>query len=190
MFQAPIPPLTPVLMARLTLLINHILASEPEAQRRMQLQSGRLLRLDIERWPAWLPAWPVLAYRITPAGLLEWQPGAEADPDLRIRLDAPNPAELAIRAVLGDRPALAIEGDAELAADLDWLIRNLRWDIAADLDRLFGPVVAAQVQALGTLASRAFKSARDGMSRFSGRGAAPTGSPADPSASSSAKPSI
>jgi ubiquinone biosynthesis protein UbiJ len=177
MFQAPIPSLTPALMARLTLLINHILGSEPEAKRRLQPHSGRLLRLDIERWPSWLPPWPVLAFRITPAGLLEWQEEAEADPDLRIRLDAPNPAELAVRAVMGDRPALVIEGDADLAADLDWLIRNLRWDIAADLDRLFGPVVAAQMQALGSLLSRSFRSAREGLSRFSGRGAGPAPDP-------------
>ena len=34
------------------------------------------------------------------------------------------------RVVAGERPAIAVSGDAAFAADVDWLIDNLRWDVA------------------------------------------------------------
>jgi ubiquinone biosynthesis protein UbiJ len=39
-------------------------------------------------------------------------------------------------------PAVRIEGDAAFAADVSWLLANLRWDVAADLERFFGPMAA------------------------------------------------
>ena len=40
------------------------------------------------------------------------------------------------RAMAGDKPPVSIDGDAQLAGDVNWLLLNLRWDIAADLERL------------------------------------------------------
>jgi ubiquinone biosynthesis protein UbiJ len=42
----------------------------------------------------------------------------------------------------GKAPAVKIEGDVMLAAELGWLADNLRWDIEEDLSRLFGDVPA------------------------------------------------
>ena len=51
---------------------------------------------------------------------------------------------------------MQIEGDAAFAADVNWVVGNVRWDIAADLERVMGPGLAeglsqAGSQALGVL---------------------------------------
>ena len=46
------------------------------------------------------------------------------------------------RALGGTPPPVQIDGDAQLAGDVNWLLLNLRWDVAADLERLFGPTPA------------------------------------------------
>ena len=75
-------------------------------------------------------------------------------PDLAVQVDASNPALLLARLLGGEAPAVQIDGDAQLAGDVNWLLLNLRWDVAADLERLFGPVVAQQLHQVGrTLAA-------------------------------------
>lgn len=37
-----------------------------------------------------------------------------------------------------DKPAVSIEGDVQLAAEVAWLVDNLRWDVEEDLSRLIG----------------------------------------------------
>ena len=149
----------PALMDRLVLVVNHVLAAEPAAVQRLMLHRGRVLRLDLLQLPRLLPAPPPLAFVITPAGLVEWcrEP---ADADLRVRLDAANPAALAFQVVTGNMPPLVIEGDAQLATDVDWLLKNLRWDVADDLEKRFGPTVAQQLHRLGTGLARAMRGAR------------------------------
>ena len=38
--------------------------------------------------------------------------------------------------------AIDVSGDERLAAEVGWLVRNLRWDAEEDLSRLMGDVVA------------------------------------------------
>jgi ubiquinone biosynthesis protein UbiJ len=146
------PLLTEPLAERLTLLLNHVLAAEPAATERLRPHAGRRVALAVSGWPALLPAPPLLAWAVTPAGLLQWA-GAEAaaTADLRLRLDASNPALLLARAVGGEAPPVQIEGDAQLAGDVNWLLQNLRWDAAADLEKLCGPAVAQQLVEWGRL---------------------------------------
>ena len=162
--------MAPALMERLVLVVNHVLAAEPLAVQRLLAHRGRVLRLDLLALPRLLPAPPPLAFVITPAGLVEWC----AEPvtaDLRVRVDAANPAALAFKALAGEMPALLVEGDAQLAADVDWLIKNLRWDVADDLHRLFGPSVAHELHRLGSGLARALRAAISGASAVAGRGA-------------------
>jgi ubiquinone biosynthesis protein UbiJ len=163
--------LAPALMDRLVLVVNHVLAAEPQAVERLLPHRGRVLRLDLLQLPRLLPAPPPLAFLVTPAGLVEWcrEP---VDADLRVRLEAGNPAALAFKLLTGEMPALVIEGDAQLAADVDWLLKNLRWDVADDLDRLFGPTVAHELHRLGSGLARALRGAMQGASSVVGR--APT----------------
>ena len=154
--------LAPAFVERLVLFVNHVLGAEPQATRRLLAHQGKLLRVEIDGWPGWLPALPALAFRITPAGLLEWCADS-AGSDLRLRVPLADAARLASALVLGaaaaELPALAIDGDAQLAADVDWLAKNLRWDLAADLERLFGPAIAHELARLGSALARGLKSA-------------------------------
>ena len=169
---------TPALAQRLTLLINHVLASEAVATDRLRLHKGRRLRLVLDNWPALLPTPPLLHWRVTPAGLLEWAgefageragesapstpAAAPAPADLTLRLDASNPAALLVGGLLGKAPAVQVEGDAQLAGDVNWLMQNLRWDVAADLERLFGPALAQPLQRLGGAIAAAVRAAVGG----------------------------
>lgn len=150
--------LAPALMDRLVLLVNHVLGREPQAMARLQPHAGRILRLELLNWPRLLPQPPTLAFAVTPAGLVEWCQ-ADVVADLRVRLEAGNPAALAFKAMSGGAPALSIDGDVQLAADVDWLLKNLRWEVADDLQRLFGPAVAGELGRLGSALARALRSA-------------------------------
>jgi ubiquinone biosynthesis protein UbiJ len=131
---------------RLTLLVNHVLSSEPVAMQRMRGHVGRIIHLHFEGWPAPLPPLPETAFRVTPAGLLEWC-GADVppDPDLRVTVDASNPALAVVQAVTGSRPQVDVAGDAAFATDLNWLFDNLRWDVQDDLARIVGQVPAREI---------------------------------------------
>jgi ubiquinone biosynthesis protein UbiJ len=162
--------LAPALAERLTLLLNHVLASEAVATERLLPHRGATLQLTLERWPALLPPPPVLSWRITPAGLLQWNgaeglaPAAEGGAQLHVTVDAANPALLVARALGGEPPALRIEGDAALAGEVNWLLQNLRWDVAADLERLFGPQVAGVLHPVGRMLGQGLRTALQGLS--------------------------
>lgn len=169
--------LAPPVMERLTLLLNHVLGSEEVGSARLLPHAGKTLQIEAAGWPALLPPLPLLAWQVTPAGLLEWCGGADAGvdagpplaPQLQLRVAADNPVLLAARMAAGEMPALEIAGDAAFAADANWLLQNLRWDLAADLERVlplplaaaltragagFAGALAAAVQRLGTLRAR------------------------------------
>jgi ubiquinone biosynthesis accessory factor UbiJ len=143
--------LAPPLMDRLTLVVNHVLGGESVATERLKPHAGRTLEFVPVSWPTLLPPPPALAFRVTPAGLLEWC-GADrsAVPDLALRIDTSNPMLMMSRALAGDMPSVEIDGDALLAAEVNWLMQNLRWDVAADLERVAGPVAAQQLVRLGS----------------------------------------
>lgn len=146
--------LAPAAMQRATLLANHVLASEPVAMQRMAPHAGKRLRVDIAGLPAWLPPLPVLAFVVTPAGLLEWLDDA-GEASLVLRVDAAEATAIASTVLAGERPPVTIEGDAALAADVGWLLQNLRWDLAADLERFLPAAVVQQL----VVAGRALRSA-------------------------------
>lgn len=160
----------PALASRLTLLLNHVLSSERVATERLVPHAGRTVALTLPGWPSLLPPPPTLAWRITPAGLLEeaGEPDLAA-PDLAVQLDAANPALLVVRAMAGEAAQVQIEGDAQLAGDVNWLMQNLRWDVAADLERLFGPLVAQQLSQLGRALAAGMRVASKGVVGLAGR---------------------
>ena len=152
--------LAPAFVDRLTLVLNHVLGSETVATERLRAHAGRTLALRLGGWPTLLPPPPPLAWRVTPAGLLEWcgpEPGAAAD--LVVQMDASNPALLIARWLGGEPPPVQVEGCAQLAGDVDWLLHNLRWDTAGDLERLFGPALAQPLHQFGTALAAALRSA-------------------------------
>lgn len=153
----------PAAMGRLTLVVNHVLAAEPVAVERLRPHAGRRIELQPQGWPGLLPPLPRLAFCVTPAGLLEWDADAAvAAAELTVRFDASNPARLLASAISGETPPVDIDGDAQLATDVNWLMQNLRWDIEADLERLFGPAAAHQIYRLGAALARAVRAALQG----------------------------
>ena len=162
---------------RATLLINHVLASEPAAARRLRPHAGRCIQWTITAWPRPLPPRPALAFRVTPAALVEWC-GADmpTDADLSVSVDASNPAMTLAKALVGERAPLEIAGDAAFATDVNWLFDNLRWDVQDDLARIVGPVPAREVARLaGSVAVGLREAVRTMGKLVARRGGAPAG---------------
>lgn len=156
--------LAPPVMERVTLLLNHVLGSESVAMQRLLPHAGKTLQIEAAGWPSLLPPLPGLAWRITPAGLLEWcAQDAPAHAELCLRVQAANPARLAARLAGGQRPEVEIVGDAAFAAEVDWLMQNLRWDLAADLERVLPLPLAAALVRAGSGLAHAMAAARQGL---------------------------
>jgi ubiquinone biosynthesis protein UbiJ len=151
MFQALLEPLGREALARLTLLLNHVIAAEPEATRRLVGQAGGTIGIEWQRWPSLLPAPPPAAWRVTPAGLLELDDGGAPSGSAAALL-----VGLDHQALLGwlfggatGRPPMDVHGDVALAAEVSWLAENLRWDIEDDLARVIGDTPARQLTQVG-----------------------------------------
>jgi ubiquinone biosynthesis protein UbiJ len=138
---------------RLLLLVNHVLMQEPEAQARLARQASRVVEA---RWRTF-----EMRLRITPVGLLEAAP-AVGEPDLTLSLAEESPWQLAQAAFRGDKPPVRIAGEVQLAADINWLVEHVRWDLEEDLSRLIGDVPA---HAIGEALRRMLQALR----RFTGR---------------------
>jgi len=137
---------------RLVLLINHVLMQEPEAQARLARQAGRVAEA---RWRVFL-----VRFIATPAGLLDLAPAA-AHPDLTLTLTEESPWQLAQAALRGDKPPVRIAGDVQFAAEINWLVEHVRWDLEEDLSRLIGDTPA---HAMGEAGRRMVQALR----RFAG----------------------
>jgi len=145
-------------MERATLWLNHVLGGEPVAMQRLRPHAGRTIRLHFAGWPGLLPPPPPAAFKITPAGLLEWCGEQTADAELTVSIDASNPALAFAQALTGERPKVEVSGNAAFAADLSWLVDNLRWDYEDDLARVIG---AAPARELARLAAGAATGLRE-----------------------------
>jgi ubiquinone biosynthesis protein UbiJ len=158
------------LQHRVVLLLNHVLQQEPEAMARLKRQSGRLVEAHWRQFSMRLVA--------TPAGLLDLGPSTQV-PDLTLTLAEGSPVSLAQAALRGDKPAVRIAGDVQLAAEVQWLVDHVRWDIEEDLARIFGD---APAHAVGEVLRRMGEAVR----QFAGRGrdAAPADTPGAPVAPS------
>jgi ubiquinone biosynthesis protein UbiJ len=170
---------------RLTLLINHIVASEPIAMAKLQAHAGRTV--DIHWVTSFTPSLPSLLQRaaptsgatatnnpvwrfqITPAGLFEavdarstTAPSLTTDTSgsgLSITVHLPDPITLARLTLRGERPEVNIEGDAALAEVASWMMKNLRWDIQDDVARWLGTAPAELLRVVGD-------SVRQGLQRW------------------------
>lgn len=157
-------------MERTILLANHVIAAEPVAMRRLQPHAGRCLLLTLQGWPTLLPAMPPLAIRITPAGLLEWCGEAVPEaPELRVSVDASNPALAFLQALGGEKPRIEVAGDAQLATDVNWLFDNLRWDLEDDLARLIGDAPARELAKFGAGVAAGLREAVRGIGSLASR---------------------
>jgi len=146
---------------RLVLLANHVLMQESEAQARLARQAGRIVEAR----------WRVFVVRLvaTPAGLLDVAPAA-GQPDLTLTLTEESPWELAQAALRGDKPAVRIAGDVQFAAEINWLVEYVRWDLEEDLSRLVGD---APAHAIGDVGRRMVTALRQFAAQAPGPAPAP-----------------
>jgi ubiquinone biosynthesis protein UbiJ len=121
---------------RVVLLLNHVLMQEPAARERLQRQKGRQVKV------CWRDQ--VFQCCFTPAGLVEFiRPDAsDKAADLVLRVNEPSPFALVKTVLQGEKPTIRIEGDVQLAAEVNWLIDHVRWDPEEDLSRLIGDAPA------------------------------------------------
>jgi ubiquinone biosynthesis protein UbiJ len=150
---------------RLVLFLNHVLMQEQEAMDRLVRQRGRVARVQ---WRIYS-----MALQVTPAGLFNLAPEGAA-PDLRIEVTETSPFALAQTALRGDKPAIRIEGDVQLAAEINWLVDHVRWEVEEDLARVVGD---APAHAVAQVARRAAQALRAFVGQFAG---ARTGNPSAP----------
>jgi ubiquinone biosynthesis accessory factor UbiJ len=121
------------LQQRVVLALNHVLAQEPEAMSRLARQKGQIAEMLMAPISMKLVA--------TPAGLLDLaSPDAKAD--LTITVTESNPLVLLQTTLRGEKPAIQIQGDVQLAAQVNWLVDHVRWDAEEDLSRIIGDAPA------------------------------------------------
>ncbi len=133
---------------RVVLLLNHILSQEREATARLARQQGRTVHLKWRSFSMSLVA--------TPAGLLDLAPPGTT-PDLVLEVTQESAWELAQAALRGDRPAVQIEGDVQWAAEVNWLVDHVRWDLEEDLARMLGDAAAHTLGQIGRQAARTLR---------------------------------
>ena len=148
---------------RLVLLLNHILQQEPQAMERLRRQAGRVVEGH----------WRAFHIRLvaTPAGLLDLA-ADDAKADLTLTITEASPFALAQAALRGEKPPVRIAGDVQFAAEVNWLVDHVRWDVEEDLARVFGD---APAHAIG----RAAHAMAEALRRFV-PGTPPAGTPAPP----------
>jgi ubiquinone biosynthesis protein UbiJ len=151
---------------RLVLMLNHVLQQEPEAQARLKRQSGRVMEAHWRHFNVRLQA--------TPAGLLDLAPLTQL-PDLQLTLVDESPLALAQSALRGEKPAVRIAGDVQLAAEVQWLVDHVRWDLEEDLSRIVGDAPAHTI-------GQAVRRMADAVRHFVARSPSPVPSATAPSA--------
>lgn len=119
---------------RLVLLFNHVLMQESEAQARLARQAGKVVEAH----------WRGFSLRVaaTRAGLFELVQPSDGAADLTLTLTEESPFGLARVALRGEKPPVHIAGDVQFAAEISWLVDNVRWDAEEDLARLVGDAPA------------------------------------------------
>ncbi len=157
---------------RLVLLLNHVLMQEPQAMERLRRQAGRVVE----------GRWRIFHVRLvaTPAGLLDLA-GPAGAPDLTLTVTEDSPWALGQAALRGAKPPVRIEGDVQFAAEVNWLVDHVRWDLEEDLARVIGD---APAHALG----QAARGMAEALRRFIPSGAAATPAGSSPSAAPAATP--
>ncbi|HEY8049893.1 MAG TPA: hypothetical protein VIE63_12015 [Ramlibacter sp.] len=162
----PPPWLVEEMQRRVVLVLNHVLMQEAEAQARLARQAGKVVHAQ----------WRLFTMRVTPtrAGLLEGVPETGTPADLTLTVTETSAWQLAQSALKGDKPPVHIAGDVQFAAEINWLVEHVRWDVEEDLARVVGD---APAHAMGEMARRMVEVMREFVGRASAMGAPPAAAP-------------
>ena len=138
---------------RVVLMLNHVLMQEPAAMERLVRQKGRVLHTQ----------WLQFSFRllVTPAGLFDLAV-EDAPADLTLVVTDESPFAIAQSLMQGGKPNVRIEGDVQLAAEVNWLADHVRWDLEEDLSRIVGDAPAHAMAQAG-------RTVLDALQRFAGK---------------------
>jgi len=125
---------------RIVLLLNHVLQQEPEAMQRLARQKGRVVKFAWQQYTMLLTSSAVGLLAIAS------QPTDEKQKvDLLLEIVDTDVTDLGKKLMQGDKPNVRIEGDVQLAAEVQWLTQNVQWDLEGDLARIVGNVPAHRI---------------------------------------------
>jgi ubiquinone biosynthesis protein UbiJ len=128
--------------------LNHLIQGEHWAQERLQAHSGAQVLIAAGLFTVRLG--------IDEHGLFHHPDGNECDADVTITLPPDVPVRLLI-----DRDklfsAVKLGGSADIAESLAFVLRNLEWDVEADLARLIGDIPARRLARLGQALAKAIQ---------------------------------
>jgi ubiquinone biosynthesis protein UbiJ len=125
------------LSAPLIAAANHLLVQAAWARERLAPFAGHVAQIQMRPFEA--------AFLIGEDGCIS-SPAAAAEPEVTISLPAATPL-LALQGQDAVMRAARIEGSAEFAEALGFVIRNLRWDVEEDLSRIVGDIAAHRIVA-------------------------------------------
>jgi ubiquinone biosynthesis protein UbiJ len=78
---------------------------------------------------------------VTPRGLFDLAVQG-ATPDLKLELTQDSPIAMVGSILKGEKPTVRIDGDVQLAAEVNWLADHVRWDVEEDLAHIVGDAPA------------------------------------------------
>lgn len=122
--------------------VNHVLRSAPLALERLRPHAGRTVAFRVGLFE--------MAFTVQSTGEVAAALSG-APEDLRVRISP----FLVPRLAAGEEAAfreIEMQGDAELAQEVSYLARNLRWDFEEDLSKAVGDIAAHRIAS----AARAF----------------------------------
>lgn len=130
--------MTRIFTAPIVASINHVLDQADWARARLQPFAGKQIRIA-------MPPFSLLL-GIDVSGRFEIGTSERASADLDIEL----PGDAPLRVLRGSESVMKvvqINGPADLADALGFVMRNLRWDIEEDLSKIVGDIAARRIVA-------------------------------------------
>jgi len=116
--------------------LNHLLGAEAWARDRLKPYAGQCVEFRT-------PPLPALRLDILDSGLLR-AAAEDAAPNLVVTI-GPAALPASLRGEDALMREIGIEGNADLAGTVQYLFRHLRWDLAEDLSKVFGDVLAQRM---------------------------------------------
>lgn len=116
--------------------LNHLLGAEAWARDKLKPYAGQCVEFRS-------PPLPALRLDILDSGLLR-AAVEDTAPTLVVSI-GPAALPASLRGEDALMREIGIEGNADLAGTVQYLFRHLRWDIAEDLSRVFGDVLAQRM---------------------------------------------
>ncbi len=119
--------------------LNHLLQSNDWARLRLAYYAGRQALVSMPPFH--------IGFVVTSEGSVELVTDPIPDVTITMPTDTPFRFPVSFDRLMG---GAIVEGNAELATELSFVFRHLRWDATEDLSRIFGDIAAQRIMQLAT----------------------------------------